>query len=236
MSQVLEPAAISVKLRAMARHIALALLICFASVGASAGAWAAEDWRQAIAGFEDRWVDIRYVMTDTRTRLAAARALEEESQALLEANPDRAEVKFWHGMILLLVPEFKRDIGALRQVRKARRLFEELDAESPRLLDGRVPTALGMLYSGVPGWPIAFGDDTKALAYFRKALEINPAGQEPNYLYADFLRSKKKPAEAIPHFEAALRAPIRPGHERADQFRHKEVEEDLATTRKEIKP
>ncbi|MHB1205820.1 MAG: hypothetical protein ACYCZX_09650 [Rhodospirillaceae bacterium] len=197
---------------------------------------AAEGWRQAIAGIEDRWVDIRYVMTDNKVRLAAARALEDESRALLAANPDRAEVKFWLGMVLLLEPEFKRDLGALRQVREAKRLFEELDAENQHLLEGRVPTALGMLYSGVPGWPIAFGDDKKAAAYFLKALEINPAGQEANYLYADFLRGKKKPAEAIPYFEAALRAPNRPGHERADQFRHREVEEDLAAARKEIKP
>jgi tetratricopeptide (TPR) repeat protein len=216
----------------MARHIALALLIYLAPWGAHA----AEGWRQAIIGIEDRWVEIRYVMTDTKARLAASRALEDDSRALLEATPQRAEVKFWHGMVLLLEPEYKRDLGALRQVREAKRLFEDVEAENPRLFDGRVNTALGMLYSGVPGWPIAFGDDKKAAAYFLKALEIDPAGQETNYLYGDFLRGKKKPAEAVPYFEAAVRAPLRPGHERADQFRHKEAEEDLAAARKEIRP
>jgi tetratricopeptide (TPR) repeat protein len=215
----------------MERRAALALLICFASIAA-----AAEDWRQAVARFEDRWVDIRYVMTDNKTRLAAARALQDESRALLAAHPDQPEVKFWHGMVLLLEPEYKRDLGSLRLVREAKRLFEEVAAEKPHTLDGRVHTALGMLYSGVPGWPIAFGDDKKAAAYFLKALEINPTGQEANYLYGDFLRGKKKPAEAVAYFETALRAPIRPGHERADGFRRKEVEADLAAVRKEIKP
>ncbi len=190
----------------------------------------------AITRIENRWVDIRYVMTDTKERLAAARALRDESAALRAAHPGGPEIKFWHAMVLLLEAEYKRDLGSLKVVREAKRLFEELEAESPRLLDGRVHTGLGMLYSGVPGWPIAFGNDGKAEDYFLKALAIDPAGQEANYLYADFLRGKKKRAEAIAYFEAALRAPIRPEHARAEQFRRKEVEEDLAATRAELKP
>lgn len=214
----------------MELRYALALLI-----GLSSAAAAAEP-PQALSGIENRWVDIRYVMTDDKTRLAAARDLRDESMALLATHPNDLEVKFWHAMVLLLEAEYKRDLGSLRVVREAKRLFEDIEAQDPRLLEGRVHTGLGMLYSGVPGWPIAFGDDRKAAEYFLKALEINPAGQEANYLYADFLRSKKKPAEAIPYFEIALRAPIRPAHARAEQFRHKEVEEDLKAARKEIKP
>lgn len=189
-----------------------------------------------IARIENRWVDIRYVMTDTKERLAAARELKDESTALRAAHPGDLEIKFWHAMVLLLEAEYKRDLGSLKVVREAKRLFEELEAENPRLLGGRVHTGLGMLYSGVPGWPIAFGNDGKAEDYFLKALAIDPAGQEANYLYADFLRGKKKRAEAIPYFEAALRAPIRAEHARAEQFRRKEVEEDLAATRAELKP
>lgn len=214
----------------MGFRIALALLIGLSSAAV------AQDSLQALSGIENRWVDIRYVMTDDKIRLAAARDLRAESAGLLAAYPDNLEVKFWHAMVLLLEAEYKRNLGSLRVVREAKRMFEDLEAKDPRLLDGRIQTGLGMLYSGVPGWPIAFGDDKKAAAYFLQAIEINPEGQEANYLYADFLRSKKKPSEAIPYFEIALRAPIRPGHERAEQFRHKEVEEDLAATRKELRP
>lgn len=214
----------------MGFRIALALLIGLSSVAV------AQDSLPALSGIENRWVDIRYVMTDDKTRLAAARDLRAESASLRAAHPTDLKVKFWHAMVLLLEAEYKRNLGSLHEVREAKRLFEEIEAENPHLLDGRVHTGLGMLYSGVPGWPIAFGDDKKAAAYFLKALEISPEGQEANYLYADFLRGKKKLAEAIPYFEIALRAPIRPGHERAEQFRHKEVEEDLAATRKELRP
>lgn len=189
--------------------------------------------RAAVDEIEDQWVNIRYVMTDTHERLSAARALRKETAALVAGDPADLEIKFWHAMVLLLEAEYKRDLGSLRVVREAKRLFEELEAENPRLLEGRIHTGLAMLYSGVPGWPIAFGDDGKAETHFKMALEISPGGQEANYLYADYLRGKKKHAEAIRYFEIALRAPIRA---RAEQFRRKEVEHDLAQTRAEFKP
>ena len=39
-----------------------------------------------------------------------------------------------------------------------------------------------MLYAEVPGWPIGFGDDKQAHAYFRKALAIDSGSMETNYL------------------------------------------------------
>lgn len=225
----------------MTVRFVIALVTAFGILGPASfsRAWAAPAMvtsaASAAAHIENRWVDIRYVMTDTRERLAAARALRDETAALREAHPDDLEIKFWHAMVLLLEAEYKRDLGSLKVVREAKRLFEEIDAEDPRLLDGRVQTGLAMLYSGVPGWPIAFGDDKKAEAHFRKALEINPRGQEANYLYADFLLGKKKSSEAIGYFETALRAPIRPDHARAEEFRRHEVEHDLAQARAELK-
>lgn len=221
----------------MTVRLAIVLLIAavLAAPARAAPAVALAAVSDAVGRIENRWVDIRYVMTDTKERLAAARALRDESEDLRAAHPGDPEIKFWHAMVLLLEAEYKRDLGSLKVVREAKGLFEELEAENPRLLEGRVHTGLGMLYSGVPGWPIAFGNDGKAEDYFRNALAIDPAGQEANYLYADFLRSKKKYAEAIPYFETALRAPIRPEHARAEEFRRKEVEEDLAATRAALK-
>ena len=160
----------------MGRHfthrLALALLISLAAPDAARAASAVGTGTvaESLSHIENRWVDIRYVMTDTGSRLTAARALRNESRAALAENPNLAEVKFWHGMVLLLEPEYKRDLGSLRVVQEAKQLFEEAEAENPQLLDGRVETALGMLYSGVPGWPIAFGDDKQAAAHFLKAL------------------------------------------------------------------
>ena len=210
-------------------RIALVLVM-----GLLSSAAAADDVVKTLSRIENRWVDIRYVMSDDKDRLIASRDLREDSRALLADHPDDLEVKFWHAMVLLLEAEYKRDISSLRFVNRAKGLFEEIETANPRLLDGRAYTGLAMLYSGVPAWPVAFGDDKKAAVYFHKALDVNPAGQESNYLYADFLFTRKKPADAIPYFEAALRAPIRTGHERADQFRQKEVEKDLAAARRAL--
>jgi Tfp pilus assembly protein PilF len=75
----------------------------------------------------------------------------------------------------------------------------------------------------VPGWPIGFGDDDKAEALLRKALEVNPDGIDPNYFYAEFLYEQGEYAEALEHLDRAAKAPARPGRERADQGRRAEI-------------
>ncbi len=59
--------------------------------------------------------------------------------------------------------------------------------KDPDALHGSIYTSLGTLYAQVPGWPLGFGDNDNAKAYFNKALEVNPAGIDPNYFYAQFL-------------------------------------------------
>ena len=58
---------------------------------------------------------------------------------------------------------------------------EKIDSNA---LNGSIYTSLGSLYYKVPGWPIGFGDNSKALIYLKKALQINPNGIDANYFYA----------------------------------------------------
>ena len=79
----------------------------------------------------------------------------------------------------------------------------------------------------MPGWPIGFGDKTKAEEYFKKALSINPSGIDPNFFYAEFLIDRDRSAEAKPLLEAALKAAPRPGRELADSGRRQEIQSVL---------
>ncbi|RYF53355.1 MAG: tetratricopeptide repeat protein, partial [Comamonadaceae bacterium] len=84
----------------------------------------------------------------------------------------------------------------------------------------------------VPGWPIGFGDNTRAEALLKQALTINPASIDTNYFYADYLAEANRKMEALPYLQRALQAPPRPGREIADKGRREEINTLMA----KIKP
>jgi Tfp pilus assembly protein PilF len=108
--------------------------------------------------------------------------------------------------------------------KQARDLLLQAERIDPKALDGSVYTSLGALYAKVPGWPIGFGDQKKAAAYFEKALAINPNGMDPNYLYGDFLFSQGRYRDSEQALERALHAPPRPNRPLADKGRKGEIE------------
>jgi Tfp pilus assembly protein PilF len=119
-------------------------------------------------------------------------------------------------------------LGALGLVKEAKRLLEESIKLDEEALQGSAHTSLGALYAKVPRWPIGFGDKKKAEEFFKKGLSINPQGIDPNFFYGEFLVDEGRNAEARRYLEAALRAPLRPGRELADQGRRQEVQALMA--------
>ena len=83
----------------------------------------------------------------------------------------------------------------------------------------------------MPGWPIGFGDDKKALEYLQKSLALNPAGIDPNYFYGDYLFRNGNYVEAERVLLKALQAPPREGRQLADEGRRKEAAELLERVR-----
>jgi tetratricopeptide (TPR) repeat protein len=79
------------------------------------------------------------------------------------------------------------------------------------------------LYYQVPGWPIGFGDDKKALENLKRGLAINPDGIDPNYFYGDYLFRKGDYDGAERALRKALQAPARPGRKLADEGRRGEI-------------
>jgi len=165
---------------------------------------------------------------------AAFDALVERADAAVADSPESAELLIWNGIIKSSYAGTKGGLGALSLAKAARASLEkalEIDATA---LDGSAYTSLGTLYSKVPGWPVGFGSDKKAVELLEKALEINPDGIDPNYFYADYLLQKKQFEEAEKYLLKAQSAPPRPDRPVADAGRKQEIHAALSLTRKKL--
>lgn len=99
-------------------------------------------------------------------------------------------------------------------------------------MDGSAYTSLGALYYQVPGWPIGFGDDTKAEWHLQRALIINPEGIDSLYFWGDYLHEKGRDNDARQALESALLATPREGRELADSGRRDEIRQLIAELKK----
>lgn len=162
------------------------------------------------------------------TQLAAIAA---QAEALARQYPGRAEPLIWKGIALSTEAGAKGGMGALGLAKEAKANLERAEKIDPNALNGSIYTSLGSLYYQVPGFPVGFGDKTKARTYLKKALAANPSGVDPNYFYADFMFREGQYAEAERALQKALAAPARPGREVADRGRHAEAAALLAQVR-----
>ena len=173
------------------------------------------------------WETAKYqLMGEAQTD--AFEQLIKSADAFTAANPDVADGWVWSGIIKSSFAGIEGGLGALGLAKKAKADFERSIELDPDAMQGSAYTSLGTLYAGVPGWPLGFGDDKKAQQYLLKGLELDPAGIDSNYFYAQYLADHKRPDEARKYYETALRAPARPGRNIADAGRQAEVRLALA--------
>jgi tetratricopeptide (TPR) repeat protein len=197
-------------------------LMIFAAVllGASAGAWGGME--EDVTRVRQEWERIKYKVPP-KEQEEAYEKLAKESARVVTQYGARAEPAIWHGIVEASYAGAKGGLGGLSLARSARKSFEQALAIDPKALDGSAYTSLGSLYYQVPGWPIGFGDDRKALELLQKGLEINPDGIDPNYFYGDFLLRTGDHAGAERALRKALQAPPREGRQLADEGRRSEV-------------
>ncbi|OZC36933.1 hypothetical protein B9Q17_09120 [Marinobacter vinifirmus] len=184
-------------------------------------AWA-QDVPTELAQIQQRWAEIQY-QTPEQEKEKAFEALATEAKAFVERYPGRAEPLIWQGIVLSTYAGAEGGLGALGLVKEARASLEAALDIDPEALDGSAYTSLGSLYYQVPGWPLGFGDDSKARSYLQKALAINPDGIDANYFFGDFLLDQDEPERARVYLEKVLSAPGRPGRELADDGRRREA-------------
>lgn len=185
----------------------------------------------AWAGMEDdvsrvrqQWERIKY-QTPTKAQEDAYEKLAKESAQVMRQYPKQAEPAIWHGIVEASHAGAKGGLGALPLVKSARKSFETALELNPAALHGSAYTSLGSLYYQVPGWPIGFGDEKKALELLRQGLAINPEGIDPNFFLGDYLYRTGDYAGAEQALKKALQAPPREGRTLADEGRRKEIAE-----------
>lgn len=199
----------------------------------STAAFADEALDNDVARIQHQWVTANY-QTPKDNQEAAFKQLSEDAHQVSTAHQNAPEAVIWEAITLSGYAKAKGGLGALKLAEKARDLLLGVEKTDPQALQGSAYTTLGSLHYKVPGWPIGFGDKKKAKAYLEKALEINPAGIDPNYFYADFLSEQGETEKAIQYYKKALAAPPRPGREDADAARKKEIQQGLKEAEKKL--
>ncbi|QEY16966.1 hypothetical protein D0C16_13875 [Cellvibrio sp. KY-GH-1] len=186
-----------------------------------------------IKQLQTRWAEIKYQLPEAE-REKAFETLVAEAEKLRTSNGDKPAYLIWEGIIRSTYAGAKGGLGALDQVKQAKKLFEQSISIAPDALAGSAYTSLGSLYYQVPGWPVGFGDDKKAKEMLLKGLSYNPDGIDSNYFYGDYLLDQKQYPQAVASLEKALQAPARPGRESADTGRKQEIESALTKAKKHL--
>jgi tetratricopeptide (TPR) repeat protein len=187
-----------------------------------------------VARLQGAWEQIKYQAPASQQEQQFAQLTEEARQSAVR-NPSSAEVLIWYAIIESTYAGAKGGLGALSHVKNAKKTLEQALAVDPQALNGSAYTSLGSLYYQVPGWPLGFGDDKKALENLKRGLAINPDGIDPNYFYGDYLFRKGDYDGAERALRKALQAPARAGRKLADEGRRREIAqllEQIALKRK----
>ena len=212
-----------------ARH-AIALGACLATQVLFAAQPAAPAFDAELLSIQQAWARANYETPAGDARVGAFDVLEKRAEKFTHEHPDRPEALIWEGIIESSYAGAKGGLGALSLCKEAKGNLESALELDPKALDGSAYTSLGTLYFKVPGFPLGFGDDAKAEKLLKKALELNPAGIDPNYFYAEYLAEQHRYQEALQYLDKAAKAPPRPGRESADKGRRGEI----ATLRQKV--
>lgn len=195
-----------------------------AAILAAGPAFAGVD--EDVARLQHEWERVKY-QTAPASQEKEFERLAADADAAVSRYPDRAEPLIWHGIIVASHAGAKGGIGALSLAKNAKRDFEQALQINSAALGGSAYTSLGSLYYQVPGWPIGFGDDRKALEFLKRGLAINPDGIDPNFFHGDFLFRTGDLDNAERALRKALQAPPRAGRKLADEGRRKEISQLL---------
>ncbi len=187
-----------------------------------------------VSELQHDWAVANYRLTGGAQK-NAYEALIERADAAVAQNLQSADVLIWNGIIKSAYAGVKGGLGALSLAKQAKKSLEAAIRIDAMALNGSAYTSLGTLYSKVPGRPLGFGSDKKAVQLLKLALEINPDGIDTNYFYADYLLSNKEFEQAEQYLLKAQMAAPRQDRPIADAGRQHEILVALAQVRSKLK-
>lgn len=193
----------------------------------------AESGDSTVAELQRDWAIANYKLTGDEQE-QAFETLIAHADAAVASSPKSADILIWTGIIKSTFAGVKGGLGALALAKEARDSLEAALKIDDQALSGSAYTSLGTLYASVPGWPVGFGSDKKAVQLLEKALEINPDGIDSNYFYADYLLQKKDFEKAEQYLLKAQSASPRPDRPVADAGRQEEILAALSVTREKL--
>jgi len=199
--------------------INFSILMVFAAIFSSS-AFAKED---SLLKVQKDWAVCQYQTKDSDKKTKCFEQVILLNKSDLQQSPDNPNLMVWLAINKASLAGAEGGLSGLSQAKQAKKILEQVIEKAPDTLNGSAYTSLGSLYYKVPGWPIGFGDDSKAEQLLKKALEINPNGIDTNYFYGDFLVEQGKKQEAIKYLTRAKNAPPRPDRPVADAGRQQEI-------------
>jgi tetratricopeptide (TPR) repeat protein len=178
------------------------------------------------------WEHIKFGVEDADEQEKEMAALAERAGKLVQQYPNQPEPTIWQGILISeqasMANENSSPVKALRLAMRARDILVEAEKADPVALDAGAPTSLGVLYYRVPGFPLGFGDKTKARHLLEEATANAPNGLDANYFYGDFLFHQKEYPGAAIVLKHALALPAHPERPIWDRSRRLVIQELLA--------
>jgi tetratricopeptide (TPR) repeat protein len=209
------------------------LSIALGSVALAWGFTASPVWADAtgdVAALRSEWDTVNFTLKKD-DQVKPLEVLIEKAAAVNRANPGHAPALIWEGIIHATYAGAKGGLGALRECKTAKALFEQAMEVDPAALNGAAYTSVGSLYYQVPGWPIGFGNDEKAEEMLKKGIVLGPQDLDAHYFYGDFLIRQQRWQEAVDVLQAGLLTPADPQRPLFQQGRREEMNRLLATAK-----
>ncbi len=126
----------------------------------------------------------------------------------LALNKNDVRGLFWKAAAMGKMAEDSGIVNALRMLRPMESLLLKVVTLDEQYENAGAHRALGRMYHKLPGFPVSFGSNQKALMHLKRAHELFPRDVITRAFYAELLFDEGRKDEARKHADFVLATPI----------------------------
>lgn len=126
----------------------------------------------------------------------------------LALNKNDVRGLFWKAAAMGKMAEDSGIVNALRMIRPMENLLLKVVTLDEQYENAGAHRALGRIYHKLPGFPVSFGSNQKALMHLKRAHELFPRDVITRAFYAELLYDEGRKDEARKHADFVLATPI----------------------------